>query len=365
MSVYMADNGGRGFLPPSSGDVLIDTGNALRVFSSWFGYSAFENVAVVVANSAGSLPGVVYVPPLAAAGFSSVLTQRLVMSNGGAKMLDPKLRTGLDEAFASLMALQWWGNTLSPASFHDDWLSTGLGMFSASVYDTEVKNGDYKERWDNAHDALLKKNRYGVRPHDAGPVWMGLLNAAPKTPAANFMLNAQKGAFVIQMLRSMMWDAHSGDGDFQAMMQDFLKTCANSAVSTEDFKQVVEKHMKPSMNLAGNHRMDWFFDEWIHGTEVPSYRLEYALKPGENGGAVIEAKLTQSGVSPQFHMTVPIFGEFAGRKDRLCVVAMHGNSTYEFKVTSAARPKQILLNINHDILTDKDEVAVARASNGK
>jgi aminopeptidase N len=223
-----------------------------------------------------------------------------------------------------------------------------------------VSNGDYKERWDNAREGLLQKNRFGVRPNDAGPVWMGILNDAPKTPAASFMLNAQKGAFVIQMLRSLMWDPHSGDSDFQAMMQEFLARFANSLVATEDFKQVVEKHMKPRMDLDGNHRMDWFFDEWINGTEVPSYRLEYALKPGENGATVIEGKLTQSGVSPSFRMLVPLFGEFAGRKDRIGVMAMHGSSTYEFKVTSTQRLKQVLLNINHDILADKVEVVVTK-----
>ncbi len=360
MSVYTADNGGRGFLPPSSGDVLIDTGNALRVFSSWFGNSAFENVAVIVATNADSLPGMVFVPPVAAVGYSSVVTQRMVRSGGNAPSMDQRARTALDEAFASLMALQWWGNTVTPASFHDQWLSNGLASFSASVYDTEVNNGDYKERWDRAREGLLQKNQFGVRPNDGGPVWMGILNDAPRTPAASFLLNAQKGAFVIQMLRSLMWDAHSGDGDFQAMMQDFLARFANSPVATEDFKQVVEKHMKPAMDMDGNHRMDWFFDEWIYGSEVPSYRLEYSLKPGDSGGTVIEGKLTQSGVSPSFRMVVPVFGEFAGKKDRLGVVAMRGNSTYEFKLTSAQRPKQVLLNINHDILSEKDEVILAK-----
>jgi aminopeptidase N len=313
-----------------------------------------------VANGADSLPGMVYVPPAAAAGFSSIVSQRMVRSGGNAPSMDPRARTALDEAFASLMALQWWGNTVTPASFHDQWLSTGLGMFSASVYDTEANNGDYKERWENARKGLLEKNRYGVRPNDAGPVWMGILNDAPKTPGASFMLNAQKGAFVIQMLRSLMWDPHSGDEDFQAMMQDFLERFANSLVSTEDFQQVVEKHMKPPMDLDGNHRMDWFFGEWIYGSEVPGYRLEYSLKPGERGGTPMEGKLTQSGVSPSFRMAVPVFGEFAGRKDRIGVMVLRGNSTHEFKVTLAQRPKQVLLNINHDVLSEKDEVVVTK-----
>lgn len=360
MSVYMPDSGGRGFLPPSSGDVLIDIGNAVRVFSAWFGYSAFENLAVVVGNNADSLPGLVFVPPVAAVGFSSVVSQRMVRSRGQAPSLDQRYRTALDEAFPSLMSLQWWGNTVTPASFHDQWLSSGLAGFSASVFDTEVSNGDYRERWNRAHELLLGKNRFGVRPNDAGPVWMGILNDAPKTPAASFVLNAQKGAFVIQMLRSLMWDPHSGDGDFQAMMQDFMGRFANSQASTEDFQRVVEKHMKPPMDLEGDHRMDWFFREWIYRSEVPSYRLEYSLKAGEGGGTVFEGKMTQSGVSDGFRMAVPVFGEFAGKKDRIGVVALRGNTSYEFKVALAQRPKAVLLNINHDILSDKDEVVLAK-----
>ena len=84
------------------------------------------------------------------------------------------------------------------------------------------------------------------------------------------------------------------------------------------------------------------------------------MKPGESGGTVIEGKLTQSGVSPSFRMLVPVFGEFAGKKDRLGVMAMRGNSTREFKVPSDRRPKQVLLNINHDILSERDEVVVAK-----
>jgi hypothetical protein len=59
-------------------------------------------------------------------------------------------------------------------------------------------------------------------------------------------------------------------------------------------------------------------------------------------------------------MLVPVFGEFAGKKDRIGVVAMRGDATREFKVTLAQRPKQLLLNINHDVLSAKDEVILAK-----
>jgi len=29
------------------------------------------------------------------------------------------------------------------------------------------------------------------------------------------------------------------------------------------------------MDVEGNGRMDWFFNEWVDGTEIPTYRFEY------------------------------------------------------------------------------------------
>jgi len=365
MSLYLS-LAGVGFIPPSRGDMLIDVGNSLRIFNAWFGKSAYDNIAVMVRTGGpyDSLPGLVYAPPIVMGGFSSAFSQTQVMSGGRGGGLPPKAQTtGLDEAFPRLMAGQWWGNTVSPASFHDEWLSAGLVGFSASVYDAEVSNGDYKDRWANAREQLLSTSPANAQPaNDAGPVWMGLLNDAPKTPAASGVLNSAKGAYIVQMLRSLMWDRQGGDSDFQAMLQDFIARFANRSVSSQDFQSVVEKHMKPAMDPDRSHTMNWFFDEWLYGTDVPTYRLEYSLKPGEKGGAVLDGKLTQSGVSPSFCMVVPIFGEFPGRKDRIGQLAIRGNSTHEFKVTLPQHPKQILLNINHDILTRKDEVIPAKTS---
>jgi aminopeptidase N len=189
---------------------------------------------------------------------------------------------------------------------------------------------------------------------------MGPLNDVNETPGASFTLNAFKGAYVIQMLRSTFRDPQSGDRDFQAMLQDFFRSYAGHAASTEDFKTIVEKHMKPEMDLDGNHRMNWFFNEWLYCQDIPSYRLDYSLKADANGGTLLEGKLTQSGVSPEFKMLVPVFADVAGRKERIAMAAMGGSATKEFKLRLRAQPKQILLNINHDVLTEKDQVSVVK-----
>jgi len=189
---------------------------------------------------------------------------------------------------------------------------------------------------------------------------MGVLNDTSKTQGAGNIVSASKGGYVLNMLRSMMWDSQAGDADFRAMMQDFIKQFANQAVSTEDFKSVVEKHMKPAMDLDGNHHMDWFFNEWVYGTDIPSYRLEYSLAAEEGGKRVLTGTLTQSGVSPGFKMLVPLFAAYPDKKSRIGVASMHGNSSADFKLTLREEPKDIVLNLNYDVLTDKQEVKMRK-----
>src|SRR5206468_8143905 len=38
-----------------------------------------------------------------------------------------------------------------------------------------------------------------------------------------------------------------------------------------------------TMDLAGNGRLDWFFEEWVYGTKVPRYHFEYQLMPADGG----------------------------------------------------------------------------------
>jgi aminopeptidase N len=348
-------------LPPSLKNILLATGNSLRVFNQWFGKPGSPNVTVVVGPGYDSLPSLVLVQAAAIVGFSDAYSQILVMS-GGRGAGRPLAPAGFDEAFPILMSKQWWGGTVSPVSLHDAWLTEGLASFSGSLFDTAAGDSDtYKSHWKRGHEILLAPNPLWTgKANEIGPLWLGILNETGKTPLAGAMLNSWKGGFIMQMLRSLFWDPHTGDADFQAMLKDFLAQFTNRAVSSEDFETVVEKHMKPGMDLDHNHSLEWFFSEWLLTTEVPSYRLEYSLAPQKGGKVLFTGKLTQSGVSPDFKMLVPVFGEFSGRKERILVAGMTGSSSGEFKVTLPATPKHILLNINHDILTNKDEVILLK-----
>ena len=355
----------------TTSDVLTDMRNSVRVFADWFGPPAYSRLSLVGGGATDSLPGLVYASPGVTAGFSSLETAALVVEGIAeihgqpAQSAGPPVttRTGLDEALSFQVARQWWGNTVSPVSFHDAWLSSGLANLSTSLYDLAVSPGEFTDHWVRARENLLRPPMSFLstaRPIDVGPVWMGALNDTYKTRGAGGLLSTLKGGYILHMLRALMWDPQKGDADFRAMMQDFVKQFANKSVSTEDFQSLVEKHMKPPMDMDGNHRMDWFFGEWVYGTDIPSYHLEYSLRAQRGDQMLLTGKLTQSGVSLGFKMIVPIFAEFAGKEVRVTIMAMRGNSSRDFKVTLPATRGKVLPNLNHDVLTDKEEITMVK-----
>jgi aminopeptidase N len=159
----------------------------------------------------------------------------------------------------------------------------------------------------------------------------------------------EKGAYVLHMLRQMMRDQKEGDRPFMVMMHDFVQQHLNRNASTESFQRVVEKHMTPAMNIRGDGKMDWFFQEWVYGTAIPKYKLDYTLTE-ENGKTMLKGSVTQSEVTDDFIMLVPIYLDFDGQIARLGAAKLIGNSSIPVNVPLPKRPKRVLLNYMHDVL---------------
>jgi aminopeptidase N len=156
------------------------------------------------------------------------------------------------------------------------------------------------------------------------------------------------------MIRMMMHDRQKGDQLFKETMQDFVKTYSGKAATTEDFKAIIEKHMSPEMDVEGNHRMDWFFNEYVYGTQLPSYSLSSAFDTGADGDILMTLKVTQSGVDDHFRMLVPVYLELAdGNIAFLGRARLAGNASVEEKVPLKglkAKPRRAILNYYDDVL---------------
>jgi hypothetical protein len=89
-------------------------------------------------------------------------------------------------------------------------------------------------------------------------------------------------------------------------------------MSASLYLSVIEKNPKKFITfwnderellLEGNHRMDWFFNEYVYGTQLPSYKMDSSFDIGADGDAVMNIKMTQSNVTDSFRMLVPVYLE--------------------------------------------------------
>jgi aminopeptidase N len=281
-------------------------------------------------------------------------TQRYMMSGGNARMAGDDFwrYVGPHE-----IAHQWWGHTVGWKSYRDQWMSEGFAEFSASLFAQMTRGNDkFKEFWDEQRRRLVESRpaTHDRKPYTVGAVTQGYRLSNAKTGRTYQFLVYPKGAFILHMLRQMMFDsAQGGDKRFIEMMHDFIKTNYNQDVSTEDFKAAVERHMTKEMDINGNRRMDWFFDEWVYGTEIPTYKFEYQIN-----GNFFTGRITQSKVSDKFSMRVPVYLDFGDGWVRLGAANMTGNKTVELpKLKLPQTPKKAALAAFDDVLAlDIDNV---------
>ena len=153
------------------------------------------------------------------------------------------------------------------------------------------------------------------------------------------------------MLRMMMTNNVNGDAKFRAMMQDFVKAYYNTDVSTNDFKNIVDKHIIKEMDLNQNGKSDWFFNQWVYGTDVPSYKFEYKIE-----GSVLSGTITQTGVSDKFVMLVPIYVDFGQGWIKLGTIPIEGNKSINLgKIDLRQSPKKAAIAALNDVLATSIE----------
>ncbi len=323
---------------------------AVQVYTDYFGPSLFPHLQItqqVACNFGQSWPELIWIPICYY--FDTTVRHQLGVDWGNRgywKVVTPHE-----------VAHQWWGHTVGFGEGRDQWMSEGFADMSASLYLTVLEKDPKKfiTFWNDERELLLERDAQGFRAIDAGPLTMGYRASNSRAGfGVTRRLIYPKGAYVLHMIRMMMNDRRTGDAAFKEMMQDFVNTYRGKAATTEDFKTAVEKHMTPEMDLGGNHRMDWFFNEYVYGTQIPTYRSDSTFETGPDGVFQLNLSITQSNVDDKFRMLVPVYIEgddgkiyFLGR------ARLIGNSTITQKVPLRglkAKPRRALINYYDDVL---------------
>jgi aminopeptidase N len=200
------------------------------------------------------------------------------------------------------MAHQWWAHSVMTSSYHDTWLNEGFATYSEALH-LQVTKGidDFKKYMRNLRRQVFSDVGGGVSLAELGPIWMGLRLSSLEVPQGYYLIYV-KGAYVLHMLRMMLFDYDKkSDERFIKMMKDYVRTYTGKVVSTDDFKKIVEKHFKRDM--------DWFFDQWVYGTEIPIYSFDYDIAEA-GGDYFLTITAEQSNVSPSFEMSLPFVVNF-------------------------------------------------------
>src|SRR5271170_3643121 len=267
---------------------LAESELAVQLYTDYFGPSQFSQVRITqqtACNFGQSWPGLVWIPICYY--FDDTVRHQLGLDWGDRgywKVVTPHE-----------VAHQWWGHTVGFSAGRDQWMSEGFADMSASLYISYIEKDQRKfiNFWNDEREILLEKDPMGFRAIDVGPLTMGYrANNSRTGGGVTRRLIYPKGAYVLHMLRMMMFDNHTGDQQFKAIMQDFVNTYHGKPATTEDFKAVVEKHMTREMDIDGNAKMDWFFNDYVYGTQLPAYHLDYTFTPDASGDNVFRFKIT-------------------------------------------------------------------------
>jgi hypothetical protein len=190
------------------------------------------------------------------------------------------------------MSHQWWGDMITCKSWADIWLNEGWASYSEALYYLN------KDGWPAYHSYMAGMDYTGggtVYCDDTTDVWR-IFNGG---------LSYDKGAWVVHMLRGVLKDSLF----FEGVNAYYHSLYQYGAATTEEFRDVFE--------TATGTELDWFFNEWIHGTYRPNYYWAYYQEPSDTGGYDVFLRVEQKQATPPttFIMPIDFFVDFATETD--------------------------------------------------
>ena len=253
---------------------------------------------------------------------------------------------GFDEFFrAHEVAHQWWGLGVDYTTYHEQWLSEGFASFAGLWY-LQVARKDNKKYF-----GMLDRWRADImnRKDEPAPVWLGRRNTSGMDERGYSIIVYQKGAWVLHMLRIMMLDLKTmSDDRFIETMRDFYRTYQGQRATTEDFRRVVEKHIGTDMG--------WFFQEWVYGSRLPSYRVAWRSTPSDGGQFRVQLRVWQDDVPDSFQMYVPVTVDMGKDYTARVRVKVTGPHSFIELPLMPAQPKSVKFSDLEGVLANVKEV---------
>ncbi len=329
-------------LSPSEllGNVADTASQALQYYAGLFGPYPYPRLAI--SQAPGSYgqgwPELVYLSTLSF--LPKTQRSEMGLNRKGGDPMGPGI-------IAHEIAHQWWGNLLGWQTYHDQWLSEGLASYAAALFVEQGKDGNRQFR-DLLHlykDDLLAKTAGGSTVESGGPIWLGQRLSSSLDPEGYSNIVYKKACWVLNMLRGLMTDPKTdSDARFFLMLRDFVTRYQGQSVSTEDFIRHAQKYITPESDLEHDHKLDWFFNEWVYDTGIPEYTLQTEVRALAAGQCVVKGSITQSNVPSDFEMPVRVLALYPGNKRRALGQVVVGMSGGQFKFIAPRKPLRVMID---------------------
>jgi tetratricopeptide (TPR) repeat protein len=248
------------------------------------------------------------------------------------RIWDPKAS---DRTISRLVASQWWGVQVAPATPGDVWITDGLARYCEALYAEQNagKEAGLKAVDEFAVGALMYE--------DAAPVAQAA-RLAPYSPDYRSVV-MNKGAMLFHMLRAMM-----GDVAFKSALHDFYFQFAEKNARIEDFENIVERRAQASVKPPQEPpNLRSFFAQWLNSTGIPEFSLEYVVYRTPKGFRVV-GKIKQP--LDTFHMPVDLRIETEGNPETKTIDVTGLESQFSVDTFGRPKPGGIKIDPNNVIL---------------
>src|SRR5580698_7197576 len=251
-----------------------------------------------------------------------------------------------ERTIARLVASQWFGNSILPASSADVWVTDGLTRYCEELYAEQSAGREAGLR-------VVDEFAVGALMYDdASPIAQAARLAPYSSDYRSVVLN--KGAMVFHMLRGLM-----GDVAFGNLLHDFATTYAGKTATIDNLVNLADRDVQAAAKpgqVAPNLR--GFFVQWLNSTGVPDFTTEFVVYRTPKGFRIV-GKIKQP--IDTFSMPVELRIDTEGNPETKWVDVLGMESP--FIVETFGRPKPGGVKVDPNNLVLKGSVSLrARAA---
>jgi aminopeptidase N len=230
-----------------------------------------------------------------------------------------------DEPVPHEIAHQWFGDSVTQSDWDQLWLSEGFATYFDALFCEHLQGAEaLKQIMADAAERLVAEPSVRWTPIiDPGQTdLMKKLN----------LMNYEKGAWVLHMLRGMLGDASFFDG-----IRRYYRSHEGGNATSEDLRE--------SMESAGATSLSTFFKQWLYQAGWPEYQVSWRW---DTAAAEVELSIRQTQTTGLFDMPLEI--AFLGEDQKTVRKFRIFEKAHTFRIPLPAKPSSVETDPNGWVL---------------